>query len=176
MIHSPVTYPLNHDTSIIVGSFRLSKLVCLSLTNLQLKSKIFITLPSFCNCLSMWTIDLSQFIRLENVTYESLHLKVFNKGPEFNQSTFHSWVKKKKNQTYEGMNNLVVNCKTLQDNAWCTCLWKALRKAVVKFIRSCSFSSDHWNEGSYLYILLEYWNTVSVLIMYKISTFCWHPR
>ena len=31
-------------------------------------------------CLSLWKIDLSRFTFLENVTHESLHLKVFNKG------------------------------------------------------------------------------------------------
>ena len=62
----------------------------------------------------MWKVDLSLLMFLDNVAYWSLHLKVFNKGSQFNQFTLQSSVrkntppppkKKKKNNNNNNNNN-----------------------------------------------------------------------
>ena len=90
---SPSTVPLNVSRSQAWLVLHHRTVCTLLLTwgpskQVKLTATFFIPLPSFEFFLSMWKIEVFRFILLENVTYESLHLKVFNKGHNFNHSIF----------------------------------------------------------------------------------------
>lgn len=119
--------------------------IYLKLQHVHLTTKLLKPLPSF---VIMWKIDFSHIYVFWKCGISQLSPKVIQQGPQFNQSSFHSWVTKnthKHSKFTRSKNHSVENCvysriaikamfKLLRTKSDSEGIAVLLSNAVIKFI------------------------------------------